>query len=170
METEETKPIEGEVVTGEWKNVPAKIIQTTWKTKLKEATGYKPRPHFVKIHPDRKKKRVMAKIMYNAGWGSRQLSLWFREPMQNITNWAKMPTPEGLMAFEGEFRMAMKDYDNQAMYKTKERILELLPEEKDINKLVKAGEFFRGPIIKNQTNVQNNVYGDLIKKFSPEAE
>ena len=141
-----------------------------WKTRLKKQTGYMPRPLPIKIHPDRKRKRVMAKVLYNAGWSSRMLSIWFKVPTQRITRWKDIPTPEHLMEFQKNFELAMKDYDDKALYLTKERMMEIIPEEKDLNKLVKTAEFFRGVTPKNQTNIQNNLYGDLVKKFAIDSD
>lgn len=152
----------------DWIEVKPVIIKDTWKVRFKRATGYMPRPKPIKIHPDKAKKKVMIKQLYNAGWGSKMLSLWFREKQINISRWAKMPTPDRLVEFEQNFAAAMMDYDANALYKTKERMMEVIPQEGDLNKLVKAAEFFKGGGIKNQTNVQN-IYGDLVKKYAPEG-
>lgn len=113
----------------------------------------------------------MAKVLYNAGWSSKQLAIWFKTDSRNITNWAKQPTPELMQEFERDFQLAMKDYDNKALFVVKERMMELIPEEDNLQRLVAAGNFFRGPATpRNQTNVQNNIYGDLIKKYSPQEE
>lgn len=141
----------------------------TWKTRLKKQTGYMLRPPIIKIHPDKAKKRVMIKSMYNAGWGSKMLSLWFKTSQNTVNRIAKTPTPEHLLEFEQSFKMAMHDYDNQAVYRIKERLLALVPTEENMEKLVKAGEFFKGPAPAKQTNIQNNLYGDLIKRFTPQT-
>ena len=113
----------------------------------------------------------MAKTMYQAGWSSSVLKEWFSVGAQTICNWDKVPTPEALKYFEENLKMAMADFDMNASYKVKERILELLPDERNIDKLVKAGEFFDKTSInkKTQQNTQVNVYSDLIKKFQPEG-
>ena len=158
----------------DWIEVKAdrtKFYKDTWKTRLKKQAGYMPRPQPVKIHPDKKKKKVMVKALYNAGWGAKMLSIWFKTKQFNIARWAKMPTPENLKEFENEFNLAMRDYDQKALYQVKERMMDLIPEETNLQRLVAAGTFFRGANgPKNQTNIQNNVYGDLVKKYSPQLE
>jgi hypothetical protein len=154
----------------DWIEVKPIIIKDTWKTRYKKQTGYMPRPQPIKIHPDKKKKKVMMKNLFNMGWGSKQLALWFKEKQVNVYRWVKAPTPENLMEFEKQFQMSMKDYDNAALYKVKERMMEIIPEEENLQRLVSAGNFFKGTTINKQTNIQNNLYGDLIKKFSPTTE
>ncbi len=152
-----------------WKVVKPVIYKDTWKARLKRQAGYMPRPKPMRIHPDKKKKMVMAKVLYEAGWGSKQLAIWFKTNQQNIPHWVKQPTPKVMMEFENNFRLAMKDYDAKGLFVVKERMMELIPEEDNLQRLVAAGNFFRGPVApKNQTNVQNNIYGDLIKKYQPQ--
>lgn len=126
----------------------------------------------LKIHPDRKKKRVMAKVLYNGGWGSKQIALWFKAKQGTVQTWVKKPTPEQLKEFEQNFMAVMRDYDMQSLAKVKLRMNELIPQEENLEKLIKAGEFFRGDklITKNQTNTQVNVYGDLLKKYSTKKQ
>lgn len=155
----------------DWVEIKPVIYKDTWKARARRASGYMPRPQPVRIHPDRKKKRVMAKVLYQAGWGSKQLSIWFKTNQSNITNWAKKPTPESMLEFENNFKLAMKDYDAKGLWLVKEQMMKLIPEETNLQRLVAAGNFFRGPVApKSQTNVQNNIYGDLIKKYSPQEE
>jgi len=154
---------------GNWQEVKPVIIADTWRTRLKKATGWMSRPKPIKIHPDRKKKKVMVKSLYHQGWSSKQLALWFKSPQKNIVRWAKSVTPENLREFEEQFSLAMRDYDHAALYKTKNRIMELVPDEKNMNALVSAARFFAGDSIRKQTNIQNNIYGDLIKRYAPEG-
>ena len=162
--------VKKELLVDNWVEVVPVIIKDTWRTRFKKKTGYMPRPKPVKIHPDRAKKKIMVKSLYHAGWGSKQLSIWFKTSMGNVTRWARRPTPEHLLAFEQEFQLAMRDYDNNALYQTKQRMMELIPEETNLQRLVSAATFFRGTDNpKNQTNIQNNIYGDLVKKYSPQG-
>jgi hypothetical protein len=155
-------------MTNEWKNQPAVIIKDTWRTRFKQATGYMPRPKPVKIHPDRKKKKVMIKVLYNNGWGSKQLAIWFKTSQRNVCRWSQIPTPEAMQEFERQFQLAMKDYDNKALFVVKERMMEIIPEETNLQRLVSAGQFFKGTT-GPKTLVQNNIYGDLVKKYAPQG-
>ena len=125
------------------------------------------KPKFMKIKPTKTQKKVIAKLMYEAGWGSKRLSEWFKVSPGTVTNWSKLPTPEALKQFEERFKLAMLDMDMEGTLRIKNRILNIVPEETDINKLVKAGEFFSGEREKrvNQTNIQVNIYGDMLKKY-----
>lgn len=134
------------------------------------------KPKFMKLQHrgalTRPKKKVVAKMMYESGWGSKRLSQWFNVAQPTITNWVKIPTPESLKEFEQTFKAAMTDYDMESTFSIKSRINQLVPQENDINKLVKAGEFFDGQQAKRQTqnNTQVNVYSDMIKKYSEESK
>jgi len=143
-----------------------------WKTNLrKNWDGTLERPRFMKIKKrgalTKPEKKVVAKAMYDAGWGTKHLSQWFKVGPPTILKWDKIPTPDALKEFEQTFKAAMLDYDMEGTFKIKNKIMQLIPEEKDINKLVKAGEFFSGEKDKRttQTNTQVNIYGDMLKKY-----
>lgn len=136
----------------------------------KNFDGTLERPEFMKIKKHKltkSEKKVAAKAMYEAGWGSKRISEWFGTSQPTIVAWSKIPTPEALKDFENMYKMAMLDYDMEAIVKIKGRILEIVPKEDDLNKLVKAGEFFNGTAGKkvSQNNTQVNVYGDMLKKY-----
>lgn len=115
----------------------------------------------------KKQKIVAAKAMYEAGWGSKRLSQWFKTGPETILRWKEMPTPDTLKEFEQNFKMAMMDYDMEATVKIKNQIMSVVPDERDLNKLVKAGEFFQGLSDKRkaQNNTQVNIYADMLKKY-----
>lgn len=142
----------------------------------KNFNGTLEKPKFMRMNKrgalTKPKKKVVAKMMYEAGWGTKHLSQWFHIEQQTIYNWAKIPTPESLKDFEQKFKMAMTDYDMESTFNVKSRINQLIPNENDINKLVKAGEFFDGQREKrvSQNNTQVNVYADMIKKYSEESK
>lgn len=155
-------------------------IPIRWKRA--EAAGYikidpsKPdiyqahRPKFVRGHYSRKQRKVIAKVMYQAGWGADQLALWFYTTPGTITKNAKRPTPEALKTFEAEFRMAMQDANMQGLALVTHRLTEAVKAETKIEPLIKAGEFFRGdrkPGTSNNTQV--NVYQDLLKKYGEDG-
>lgn len=138
----------------------------------KNRDGTLERPEFLKKVKHRgaltrMQKKVAAKVMYEAGWGSKLLKDWFKVAQPTITNWVKIPTPESLKEWESNFKLAMIDYDMEATFKIKNRIMDLVPNERNIEKLVKAGQFFAGETTKraNQNNTQVNIYGDMLKKY-----
>jgi len=136
----------------------------------KNYDGTLDKPEFMKIHRGRvtkKEKKVMAKVMYEAGWGSKRLSEWFHANPQTIINWTRVPTPEALQLFEQNFKAAMMDYDMQSSFAIKSKIMNLVPESKSIKDLVEAGKFFAGEREKrnSQNNTQVNIYGDMLKKY-----
>lgn len=138
----------------------------------KNFNGTLERPEFLKKAKHRgaltkKQKMVAAKVMYEAGWGSNRLKDWFKVAQPTITNWVKIPTPEALKEWEANFKLAMIDYDMEATFKIKNRIMDLVPNEDNIEKLVKAGQFFAGENVKRtaSNNTQVNIYGDMLKKY-----
>lgn len=128
------------------------------------------KPDLLKGHYSFKQRKIIGKVMYEFGWGSTQLGKWLNMKSDTIRRAADLPTPEALVAFEESFRLAMRDMDMIGLFETKKRIRQLIPREKDIIKLVKAGEFFGGETIKKQTNTQVNVYSDLLGKYGEGVE
>lgn len=134
----------------------------------KNFDGTLEKPQFMKKRKgsfNKKEKKVVAKVMYEAGWGTKQISEWLKIGQPSVLNYSKLPTPEALQLFEQSFKAAMIDYDLTATFGIKSRIMELVPKEQDITKLVKAGEFFSGKEVKTQNNTQVNVYGSMLKKY-----
>lgn len=142
----------------------------------KNYDGTLERPKFMKQNHKgaltRSQKKVVAKVMYEAGWGSKHLAQWFKVTTVSVRDWAKIPTPDALKDFEQRFKAAMLDYDMECTWNIKSRINQLVPNENDINKLVKAGEYFAGEKDRrvSQNNTQVNVYQDMIKKYSEETK
>lgn len=163
--------------------IPVNKMYPTYKTRwIDKETGLRKnfdgtleKPQFMKTKRGRltkTQKKVVAKIMYDAGWGSKRLSQWFGVHQSTITNWKDVPTPEALKLFEESFKAAMMDYDMSATFGIKSRIMNLVPIETNIDKLVKAGEFFQGKDNKKSSsnNTQVNVYGDMLKKYGQGTE
>jgi hypothetical protein len=118
----------------------------------------------------KKQKKVAVKIMYEAGWGTKRLSQWFKTSQMTISRWKDIPTPESLQLFEQSYKAAMMDYDMQSVFGIKSRIMQLIPHEENIDKLVKAGEFFSGERERRtQNNTQVNVYGSMLKKYGEQT-
>lgn len=157
-----------------WKGKVYPTLTSRWidyETGLrKNFDGTLEKPEFMKIRKGKltkKEKQVVAKTMYEAGWGSKRLSEWFNMTPTTITKWAKLPTPDSLKEFEQTFKMAMLDYDMEATVGIKKRIMQLVPTEQDLTKLVKVGEFFTGEKERraSHNNTQVNIYGDMMKKY-----
>lgn len=153
--TKETRWLDRD--TGLRKNFDGTLEKPTFLKKPKGVTG----------PMTKKQKQVACKAMYDAGWGSKQLSQWFKINPATVQNWKKIPTPDSLKEFEHAFKSAMMDYDMEATVKIKNRIMDVVPNETDLNKLVKAGEFFQGMSDKrkSQNNTQVNIYADMLKKY-----
>lgn len=132
--------------------------------------GDEPKPAILKGHYSFKQRKVIGKVMYQLGWGGKTLSKWLNVNANTVRKAANEPTPEAMVAFEESFRLAMRDVDMVGLFETKKRIRDLIPKEKDIIKLVKAGEFFGGSAAKTQNNTQVNVYSDLLSKYGEGVE
>lgn len=128
------------------------------------------KPALLKGHYSFKQRKVMGKVMYQLGWGGKTLGKWLNVAANTVRKAASEPTPEAMVAFEESFRLAMRDVDMIGMFETKQRIRDLIPKERDIIKLVKAGEFFGGQQQKTQNNTQVNVYSDLLAKYGDGVE
>lgn len=135
----------------------------------KNFDGTLEKPEYMKIHrgkTTKSEKKVMAKVMYDAGWGTKRLSQWFGATPSAILRWKDVPTPEALQLFEQQFKAAMLDYDMQSTFNIKSRIMNLVPKSESIKDLVEAGKFFAGEKDKKtQNNTQVNVYGSMLKKY-----
>jgi len=57
---------------------------------------------------------------------------------------AKTPTPKELRQFEAEFELAVQDMKRQGIALVHKRLLELIPRERRIDQVVKAGEYLEG--------------------------
>jgi len=123
------------------------------------------KPALLKGNYSFKQRKSIGKVMYSLGWGGKTLGKWLNMTANTVRKAANEPTPQAMIAFEESFRLAMRDVDMVGLFETKKRIRDLIPREKDIIKLVKAGEFFGGAMAKTQNNTQVNVYSDLLSKY-----
>lgn len=134
----------------------------------KNFDGTLEKPQFMKIKTGKftkPEKKVVAKIMYEAGWGGKRIAQWLNVSTRQVLSYKDLPTPEAMQLFQESFKAAMIDYDLQSTFNIKSQIMKLVPSETNIDKLVKAGEFFQGKEIKTQNNTQVNVYGSMLKKY-----
>jgi len=102
-------------------------------------------------------KRVAAKILYRMGWGSRKIEEWLGVSDNTVLRAVNEPTPDELKQFEAEFELAIKDMKRQGIALVQKRLLELIPKERRIDQVVKAGEYLEGKgtaVVANQVSVQ----------------
>lgn len=109
-------------------------------------------------------KKVAAKILYQMGWGSRKIEQWLGVDHSSVINYSKEPTPEALRQFSTEFELAVQDMKRQGVALVQKRLLELIPRERRIDQVVKAGEYLEGKSAGQPTqqadqivNIQNYV-------------
>lgn len=124
------------------------------------------KPPFVKGHLSKPQKRAVAKVLYEFGWGKKELSKWLKLAPDTIKSYAKAPTPESMKTFEMYYRSALQDMNMESLYVATRRARELVAKERDLNKVIKAAEFFRGTPTSKGSPTQVNIYNDLIKKYS----
>lgn len=99
-------------------------------------------------------KKVVAKILYKNGWGSRVVGKWLGVSKDTVIRSSNEPTPQVLRQFETEFEIVIKDMKLEARALIFKRIIDLIPTEKRLDYLVKAIEFLEG----NPNLQQNNQY------------
>jgi hypothetical protein len=78
------------------------------------------------------------------GWGARKIEEWLGVSDNTVLRAINEPTPEELKQFEAEFELAIKDMKCQGRALVQKRILELVPKERRLDQLVKAGEYLEG--------------------------
>lgn len=107
-------------------------------------------------------KKVAAKVLTEAGYSSRRLEDMLG--MDNVSIWraSQEATPDDLKQFETDFQIAIGDMKKQGVALVQKRLLELIPKERRIDQVVKAGEYLEG---KTQTLQQINVGSNMGIEF-----
>lgn len=90
------------------------------------------------------KKKVIAKAYMEEGYSSRQIEEWLGVDNTTIARWAKEATPENLLQFATEFKASLEMVKYKGIADVHNRLLELIPKERRISEIVKAGEFLEG--------------------------
>lgn len=90
------------------------------------------------------KKRVVAKVLYKNGLGSRIVGRWLGISKDTVIRSSNISTPRVLRQYETEFEVAIKFMKLRASGLILRRIIELVPKEKNLENLVKAGNYFEG--------------------------
>lgn len=104
-------------------------------------------------------KKVVAKALIENGYTSRQVKEILGISYQSALNYAKEPTPEEQKEFLTLFDNYIRAQKQKGISLVYNRILELLPKERRIDQVVKAGEYLEGKNNQNSnTNIQVNNY------------
>lgn len=88
---------------------------------------------------------------------------WLGISNDTARRYTQMRDPEEMREFENEFRAVIQGMKYEGVGNVYKRLNELVPRERKISEVVKAGEFYEGKS-QNQTNVQVNV-GDFMKNL-----
>lgn len=89
-------------------------------------------------------KKVAAKTMYRMGWSSREVEKWLNISDTTVLKASTEATPEELKEFENHFQAVLKDMKQKGLAMSVKRMLELIPDYKRLDHLVKASEYFEG--------------------------
>lgn len=135
------------------KSSPKKIVKAIVKKSATEMARAMTKPE----------KKVAAKTLLKLGWGSRQVESWLGISDNTALRSKDIETPEGLKQFEADFKAALEDMKMQGLTSVYQRIIELVPKQKNIQTLITAGEFFQGNSAKGpgtaiQFNFNSNKY------------
>lgn len=103
-------------------------------------------------------KKALAAIMHSQGYPFRTLEEYLGADFTTLAKWAKEKIPDEVRQRVTTLYLAeIEEHNKRGLARVYKRLEELIPKEKDIGMIIKAGEFFRGkPAQTNQTNVQVN--------------
>ena len=109
-------------------------------------------------------KKVAAKELILNGYSLRQVEGILGIDKDTASRYANQETPEDLRQFETIFKNYIQEQKQKGIDIVYKRLLELLPRERRIDQVVKAGEYLEG---KNnpQTLQQFNVGGNMELEF-----
>lgn len=122
----------------------------------------KPKPRNL----SKSKKIVAAKILRDEEkYQYVEIADWLGISNDTARRYTQMRDPEGLREFESEFRAMIAGMKYEGIGNVYKRLGELVPKERRISEVVRAGEFYEGKS-QTQTNVQiNNVIADKKKEY-----
>lgn len=89
-------------------------------------------------------KRVAAKVMSDNDYSSRQIEDFLGISDNTVLRAKADATPEELKQFEAEFEERIKQMKQTGIGMVQKRILELIPKERRMDQLVKAGDYLEG--------------------------
>lgn len=103
-----------------------------------------------------KKEMAVQVLRSNEGWSNNEIGEFLGISSASVSRYAIVPKdPEKLKLFEAEFMAAIKAMQYAGMAEVNKRLLELIPRERKISEVVKAGEFYQGK--STNSNVQVNI-------------
>jgi len=89
-------------------------------------------------------KNVAAKVLYRMGWGSRKIESWLAIDHSTVIRYAGEEISEDKRQFATEFEAAVQDMRYEGLARIYRRILEIVPKERRLDQLVRAGEYLEG--------------------------
>lgn len=89
-------------------------------------------------------KKAVAKVMTELGWGSRRLERWLGISDSTIYNATKQETPWHMQKFEDEFRETVASVKQEGLAIVLRRMLELIPQVKNLEVLIATAQYFEG--------------------------
>ena len=95
-------------------------------------------------HLPKPQQKVIAKAMAKSGYSTRQLQRLLGVDDVSVWRATKEATPDELKQFEADFTEALKETKRTGIAMVQKRLLQLVPKEKRIDQVVKAGEYFEG--------------------------
>ena len=100
-----------------------------------------------------------AKVMVNRGYSLRKIESVLGIDHSAAAIYAQQQTPEELKEFSTIFDNYLTECEQKGIRMVADRIIELIPKERRIDQLVRAGEYFKG---KSQNIIQQNMKIDFI--------
>lgn len=91
-------------------------------------------------------KKVAAKVLIENGYSLRKAEEILGMDKDTVNRYAKQPTPDEMRQFEALFSNYIKENKQKGLRLVYQRILELIPKERKIDQIVKAGEFLEGKV------------------------
>lgn len=112
------------------------------------------------------KKRVVAKVLEDDDWSyekiGRVLGVSNSTAKVYAERYKEIEAPENLREFEVKFRAYAKTKEFEGYNMILDRMLDLIPKERRLDQLVRAGEFLSGKKEQSQNNVQVNNFIPLL--------
>lgn len=107
------------------------------------------------------RKAVVAKVLRSEGFTLAEVGKRLGISEATAMRYADLETPEAMQEFETKFRTLARGMQMEGSAMVLKRLHELLPTERRIEAVVKAGEFLSGGRDKEAPNIQVNVLNKL---------
>lgn len=111
-----------------------------------------------------KELQVAAKTLILSGYTTRKVEEILGVDHATAARYADAPTPEDMQQFETLFKEYILEKKKKGINMVHDRLLELVPKERRIDQVVKAGEYLEGKNIQQTLN-QINIGGELGVQF-----